>query len=81
MAYLHLDTDVRIPKGNFTFIQEKTSDEDLFHKFYEAEKVFKVNYVDFSHKIRVAYEGFALDVEAITRMQLPEKYWKDERCS
>lgn len=72
MAYVQLDTEIKIPKGNFAFIQDKTEDEDLFKKFYEAEKIFKVNYIDFAHKIRVAYEGFALNEEASERIQLPE---------
>lgn len=72
MAYLQIDTEIKIPKGNFAFIQDKTGDEDLFKKFYEAEKILKVNYVDFAHKIRVAYEGFALNEEASERMQMPE---------
>ena len=28
----------------------KTNNFELYEKFYEAEKVFKVNYVDFAHK-------------------------------
>lgn len=72
MAYLQIDTELKIPKGNFAFIQDKTGDEDLFKKFYEAEKILKVNYVDFAHKIRVAYEKFALHEETSKRMQRPE---------
>lgn len=76
MAYLQIDTEIKIPKGNFAFIQDKTGDEDLFKKFYEAEKIFKVNYIDFAHKIRVAYEGFALNEETSERMQIPENAGK-----
>lgn len=72
MAYLQLDTGEKIAKGNFSFIYDKTNNLELYEKFYEAEKVFKVNYVDFAHKIRVAYEGFALHEEITKRMQLPE---------
>lgn len=72
MAYLQLDTEEQIPKGNFSFVYDKTENLELYEKFYEAEKVFKINYVDFAHKIRVAYEGFALHEEAAKRMQLPE---------
>lgn len=76
MAYLQLDTGEKIAKGNFSFIFDKTNNLELYEKFYEAEKVFKVNYVDFAHKIRVAYEGFALHEETAKRMQLPENMGK-----
>ncbi len=76
MAYLQLDTGEKIAKGNFSFVFDKTNNLELYEKFYDAEKVFKVNYVDFAHKIRVAYEGFALHEETIKRMQLPENMGK-----
>lgn len=76
MAYLQLDTGDKIAKGNFAFIYDKTDNLELFEKFFEAEKIFKVNYVDFAHKIRVAYEGFALHEEVKKRMQLPENEGK-----
>lgn len=72
MAYLQLDTGDRIAKGNFAFVYDKTNNIELFDKIFEAEKMFKVNYVDFAHKIRVAYEGFALHEEVKKRIQLPE---------
>lgn len=72
MAYLQLDTEEKIPKGNFSFIYDKTNNLELYENFFEAEKIFKVNYVDFAHKIRVAYEGFALHEETLKRMQLSE---------
>lgn len=76
MAYLQLDTGEKIAKGNFAFIFDKTNNAELFDKFFEAEKIFKINYVDFAHKIRVAYEGFALYEETLKRMQLPENFSK-----
>lgn len=76
MAYLQLDTGEKIAKGNFAFIFDKTNNVELFNKFFEAEKIFKVNYVDFAHKIRVAYEGFALYEETSKRIQLPENSQK-----
>lgn len=63
MAYLQLAND-RIPIGNFSFIYDVTNNEELFIKFYEAERNLKVDYMDFAHKIRMAYEAFALDEEA-----------------
>lgn len=76
MAYLQLDIGYKIAKGNFAFIYDKTDNIELFQKFFEAEKIFKVNYVDFAHKIRVAYEGFALHEEIAKRMQLLENMGK-----
>lgn len=76
MAYLQLDTGEKIAKGNFAFIYDKTNNVELFDKFFEAEKYFKVNYIDFAHKIRVAYEGFALQEETLKRIQLPENAQK-----
>lgn len=76
MAYLQLDTGEKIAKGNFAFILDKTNNVELFDKFFEAEKIFKLNYVDFAHKIRVAYEGFALYEETLNRMQLSENTHK-----
>ena len=72
MAYLQLDTGEKIAKGNFSFIYDKTNNLELYKKFFEAEKNFKVNYVDFAHKIRGAYEGFALHEETLKRMRLSE---------
>lgn len=76
MAYLQLDTGEKITKGDFSFIFDKTNNVELFDKFFEAEKIFKINFVDFAHKIRVAYEGFALYEETLKRMQLPENTQK-----
>lgn len=76
MAYLQLNTGEKITKGNFSFIFDKTNNVELFDKFFEAEKIFKISFVDFAHKIRVAYEGFALYEETLKRMQLPENTQK-----
>lgn len=45
-----------ICKGNFSFLAE--INEKLFFDFYEAEKVFKVNYRDCIGKLRIAIETF-----------------------
>lgn len=45
MVYLQLDTGEKIAKGNFAFIFDKTNNAELFDKFFEAEKIFKINYV------------------------------------
>ncbi len=47
MAYLQIDDD-KIPMGNFSFIYDVTQNEELFEKFYEAEKNFKFDYMDFA---------------------------------
>lgn len=57
----------RIPVGNFSFVYDYTENEELYSKFYEAEKNLKVDYMDFAHKIRMAFEAFALDEEAKKR--------------
>lgn len=49
-----------IPQGNFSFLSDILGKEDLFKKFYDAEKNLKIDYIDFSHKIRKAYEAFVL---------------------
>lgn len=66
MVYLQIEHD-RIPIGNFSFVYDYTNNEELFSKFYEAEKNLKVDYMDFAHKIRRAFEAFALDEEARKR--------------
>ena len=68
MVYLQIEND-RIPVGNFSFVYDYTSNEELFCKFYEAEKNLKVDYMDFAHKIRMAFESFALDEEARKRKE------------
>ncbi len=62
----------KVPVGNFSFIYDVTGNEELFYKFYEAEKNLKVDYMDFAHKIRMAFEAFALEEEAKRRQQLTE---------
>lgn len=69
MAYILLDCG-RVPRGNFAFIYDATQNMDLFEKFYDAEKNLKVDYMDFSHKIRVAFEAFALEEEAKKRSSI-----------
>lgn len=71
MAYLQIDED-RIPVGNYAFLADVTGDEELFSKFYEAEKNIKVDYIDFAHKIRMAFEGFAVLEECKRRKGLEE---------
>lgn len=68
MVYLQIEDD-RIPVGNFSFIYDYTGNEELFCKFYEAEKNLKIDYMDFAHKIRMAFEAFALDEEARKRKE------------
>ena len=60
MVYLQME-EGRIPVGNFSFVYDYTENEELYSKFYEAEKNLKVDYMDFAHKIRMAFEAFALD--------------------
>lgn len=66
MVYLQIEDD-RIPVGNFSFVYDYTNNEELFFKCYEAEKNLKVDYMDFAHKIRMAFEAFALDEGARKR--------------
>lgn len=66
MVYLQIEED-EIPVGNFSFVYDHTKNEELFGKFYEAEKNLKVDYLDFAHKIRMAFEAFALDEESKKR--------------
>ena len=72
MVYVKLENGKRIYKGNFTFIYDVTKSEELFEKFLEAEQVFKLNYIDFLHKLRMAYEAFALFEECKKRKALSE---------
>lgn len=78
MVYLQIEED-RIPVGNFSFVYDYTKNEELFCKFYEAEKNLKVDYMDFAHKIRMAFEAFALDEEARKRKQ--QQGYKDMEIS
>lgn len=66
MVYLQMEDD-KISIGNISFVYDHTKNEELFNKFYEAEKNLKVDYMDFAHKIRIAFEAFALDEEARKR--------------
>lgn len=68
MAYLQIDEE-RIPVGNFAFLADVTGDEELFVKFYDAEKNIKVDYMDFAHKIRMAFEAFAVFEECKKRKE------------
>lgn len=68
MVYLNID-DNKIPLGNFAFLYDATQNEELFKKFYDAEKNIKIDYMDFAHKIRKAYEAFALEEEAKNRKE------------
>lgn len=72
MVYLQIDND-EIPVGNFAFIYDVTQNEELFEKFHDAEKNLKVDYMDFAHKIRMAFEAFALYEEAKKRKE-QERY-------
>ena len=71
MVYLQIEED-EIPVGNFSFVYDHTKNEELFGKFYEAEKNLKVDYLDFAHKIRMAFEAFALDEESKKRKRQVE---------
>ena len=68
MVYLYIDNN-KISLGNFAFIYEVTQNEELFKKFYDAEKNLKIDYMDFAHKIRKAYEAFSLEEESMKRKQ------------
>lgn len=67
---IQLENGIRIDKGNFTFIYEQTQDRNIFNKFLDFESTFKLSYIDFSHKIRMAYEAIALREEKIYRKGL-----------
>ena len=77
-GYIVLDNSEIVPKGNFAFIYEKTQDEKLLKKFLDFESIFKISYVDFSHKIRVAYEAIALREELEYRKQQPDNEGKTD---
>lgn len=62
--------DKKIPAGNFTFVYDATQSEELYRKFYEAEKNLKVDYMDCAHKLRMAFESFALYEETKKRSKL-----------
>lgn len=72
MCYIQIDEN-RIPVGNYAFLADVTGDEELFIKFYEAEKNIKVDYKDFAHKIRMAFEAFAV-LEECKRRKGQEEY-------
>ena len=69
MIYYQIDNE-QIPVGNYAFIYDVTKNEDLFYKFYDAEKNLKLDYIDFAHKIRVAFEAFALEEETKRRCEM-----------
>ena len=73
MVYLQIEDD-KIPAGNFTFIYDITANEDLFFRFYDAERNLKIDYKDFAHKTRMAFEAFALDEE----MKRRKKQWQPQ---
>jgi hypothetical protein len=68
---LYVDNQ-KIPQGNFSFLVDAVGNEELFKKFYDAEKNLKIDYIDFAHKIRKAYEAFALEEEAKRRSNLSQ---------
>lgn len=74
MVYLQIEDD-RIPVGNFSFVYHYTNNDELFSKCYEAEKNLKVDYMDFAHKFRMAFEAFALDEGARERKK--QEAYKD----
>lgn len=67
MASIVLDDGEKVPAGNFAFLDDVASESKLGTKFYEAEKNLKVNYIDFAHKLRMAFEAFALEEESKKR--------------
>ncbi len=69
--FIEIQDGERIYKGNFAFIEAVTGNNNLFEKFYEAEKCLKTNYIDFAHKIRVAFEAFSLEEEYKKRKNIP----------
>jgi len=72
MVYITIE-DEKIPVSNFAFLYDITQNEELFKRFYDAEKNLKVDYMDFAHKIRVAFEAFALE-EEVKRRKRQEAY-------
>lgn len=77
MNFITLDDGKKIYIGNFSFIYEATKNIELYCKFLEAEQVFKLNYIDFSHKLRLSYEAFALFAECKRRKNTSEYYNKE----
>lgn len=63
MVYYNIE-DIKIPAGNFAYVYDATQSEELYKKFYDAEKNLKVDYIDCAHKLRIAFEAFALHEEA-----------------
>lgn len=66
--FLTID-EMKVPMGNFPFIYQKTQNTALFDTFLEAESHLKLNYVDFAHKLRMAFEMFALEEYISNRSQ------------
>lgn len=60
----------KISAGNFSFIIDVTGSEELYNKLYDAERNLKVNYMDCSHKFRMAFEAFALHEETMRRKKI-----------
>ncbi len=61
----------RVPKGNFGFVYEKTKDQEIFDLLLACESVYRLDYRDFAHKLRMAYEAIAIWCEM--------KYLKEHR--
>lgn len=76
--YIELDNALKIEKGNFGFVYEATASKEIFDKFLEFESNFKINYIDFSHKIRVAYEAVALHEEILCRKKDSHYFGKND---
>ena len=77
--YVKLDDTIKVDKGNFVFIYNITSDKELFDKFLDFESSFKISYIDFSHKIRIAYEAVALYEEILHRKKDPNYWGKSDK--
>lgn len=58
--YIKLEKDIKVSRGNFGFVYEKTKEQELYDLLLACESVYKLNYRDFAHKLRMAYECIAV---------------------
>ncbi|MDY4970450.1 MAG: hypothetical protein SO101_09350 [Lachnospiraceae bacterium] len=72
--YIKLDEDLKVPKGNFGFVYDKTNEKELFDRLLACESVYRLNYEDFAHKLRKAFESIAIwfEIKYLRRNGLAE---------
>ena len=63
-----LKEDIRIPKGNFSFLLEATQNETLFLAFADAEKKVFTESTECLRSMRTALEEMAWDLESRKRL-------------